>query len=151
MARQALEPFERGTADAEGPYQVQFDLQDMMQAQVGIVRTEGEIRKAIESFPQLRSRADRVGVKGNREYNAGWHTALDLRNLLMVAEAVARSAILRRESRGAHFREDYLQKDAQQGKVNTIIRRGRGGEMQVNQEALTTIRDDLQQIIEDNK
>jgi len=71
--------------------------------------------------------------------------------LLMVAEAVARSAILRRESRGAHFREDYLQKDAQQGKVNTIIRRGRGGEMQVNQEALTTIRDDLQQIIEDNK
>ena len=151
VARLALEPFERGTADAEGPYQVQFDLQDMMQAQVGIVRTEGEIRKAIESFPQLRSRADRVGVQGNREYNAGWHTALDLRNLLMVAEAVARSAILRRESRGAHFREDYLQKDAQQGKVNTIIRRGRGGEMQVNQEALTTIRDDLQQIIEDNK
>ena len=151
VARQALEPFERGNADAEGPYQVQFDLQDMMQAQVGIVRTEGEIRKAIESFPRLRSRADRVGVKGNREYNAGWHTALDLRNLLMVAEAVARSAILRRESRGAHFREDYLQKDAQQGKVNTIIRRGRGGEMQVDQEALTTIRDDLQQIIEDNK
>ena len=151
VARLALEPFERGTADAEGPYQVQFDLQDMMQAQVGIVRTEGEIRKAIESFPQLRSRADRVGVQGNREYNAGWHTALDLRNLLMVAEAVARSAILRRESRGAHFREDYLQKDAQQGKVNTIIRRGRGGEMQVDQEALTTIRDDLQQIIEDNK
>ena len=134
VARQALEPFERGNADAEGPYQVQFDLQDMMQAQVGIVRTEGEIRKAIESFPRLRSRADRVGVQGNREYNAGWHTALDLRNLLMVAEAVARSAILRRESRGAHFREDYLQKDAQQGKVNTIIRRGRGGEMQVNQE-----------------
>ena len=151
VARQALEPFERGNADAEGPYQVQFDLQDMMQAQVGIVRTEGEILKAIESFPELRSRADRVGVQGNREYNAGWHTALDLRNLLMVAEAVARSAILRRESRGAHFREDYLQKDAEQGKVNTIIRRGPDGEMQVNQEALTAIRDDLQQIIEDNK
>ena len=151
VARQALEPFERGNADAEGPYQVQFDLQDMMQAQVGIVRTEGEIRKAIESFPQLRSRADLVGVQGNREYNAGWHTALDLRNLLMVAEAVARSAILRRESRGAHFREDYLQKDAQQGKVNTIIRLGPDGEMQVNQEELTTIRDDLQQIIEENK
>ncbi|MBM62515.1 MAG: fumarate reductase/succinate dehydrogenase flavoprotein subunit [Acidobacteria bacterium] len=151
VARQALEPFERGEGNVEGPYQVQFDLQDMMQAQVGIVRTEGDIQKAIDEFPTLRSRADRVGVQGNREYNAGWHTALDLRNLLMVAEAVARSAILRRESRGAHFREDYLQKDAEQGKLNTVVRLDSSGEMQVKQEALPPVRGDLQEIIEDNK
>ncbi len=150
-ARHALEPFDREGSDAEGPYQVQFDLQDLMQAQVGIVRSEGEIQKAIEGFPALHQRANRVGVPGNREYNAGWHTALDLRNLLMVAEAVAKSAILRKESRGAHFREDHLEKDPEQGKLNTVIRQGTGGEMDVVQETLAPIRDDLQQIIEDNK
>jgi succinate dehydrogenase / fumarate reductase flavoprotein subunit len=150
-ARLALEPFDRGGDAAEGPYQVQFDLQDMMQAQVGIVRSEGEIQKAIDSFAQFYDRAARVGVQGNREYNSGWHTALDLRNLLTVAEAVARSAILRKESRGAHFREDYLEKDPDQGKVNTMVRQGADGEMQVVQEPLPPIREDLQQIIEDNK
>jgi succinate dehydrogenase / fumarate reductase flavoprotein subunit len=150
-ARLALEPFEREGADAEGPYQVQFDLQDMMQAQVGIVRSQGEIQKALDAFGQLHERAGRVGVQGNREYNAGWHTALDLRNLLMVAEAVAKSAILRKESRGAHFREDFMEKDSEQAKLNTVTRLGPGGEMEVVQEPLAPIRDDLAQIIDDNK
>ena len=150
-ARLALEPFEREGSDAEGPYQVQFDLQDMMQAQVGIVRSQAEIQKALDAFGQLYERAGRVGVQGNREYNAGWHTALDLRNLLMVAEAVAKSAILRKESRGAHFREDFLEKDSEQAKLNTVTRLGAGGEMEVVQEPLAPIRDDLAQIIDDNK
>jgi succinate dehydrogenase / fumarate reductase flavoprotein subunit len=151
LAREALAPFERAGDDAEGPYQVQFDLQDMMQAQVGIVRTQKEMQKAIDRFEELHARAGRVGVQGNREYNSGWHTALDLRNLLMVSEAVARSAILRKESRGAHFREDHLEKDAEQGRLNTVIRSGDDGEMQVTQEPIQEIRPDLQQIIEDNK
>ena len=150
LAREALAPFERAGDDAEGPYQVQFDLQDMMQSQVGIVRTQEEMQKAIDRFEELHARAGRVGVQGNREYNSGWHTALDLRNLLMVSEAVARSAILRKESRGAHFREDHLEKDAEQG-LNTVIRCGEEGEMQVTQEPIPEIRPDLQQIIEDNK
>jgi succinate dehydrogenase / fumarate reductase flavoprotein subunit len=150
-ARLALEPFDRGGADAEGPYQVQFDLQDMMQAQVGIVRTELEMEKAIDSFEQFHARAGRVGVQGNREYNAGWHTALDLRNLLLVAEAVARSAVLRKESRGAHFREDYLDKDPAQGQLNTVLRKGADGEMVVTQEPLPPVAGELQQIIEDNR
>ena len=151
LAREALAPFERAGDDAEGPYQVQFDLQDMMQSQVGIVRTREEMQKAIDRFEELHARAGRVGVQGNREYNSGWHTALDLRNLLMVSEAVARSAILRKESRGAHFREDHLEKDAEQGRLNTVIRCGEEGEMQVTQEPIPEIRPDLQQIIEDNK
>ena len=151
VAREALAPFDRTADDAEGPYQVQFDLQDMMQAQVGIVRTQEEMQKAIDGFEALYARAAGVGVQGNREYNAGWHTALDLRNLLTVSEAVARSAILRKESRGAHFREDHLEKDPEQGRLNTVIRRGEGGEMQVTQEPIPEIRPDLQQIIEDNK
>ncbi len=110
-----------------------------------------KIKKAIDSFAQFHDRAGRVGVEGNREYNAGWHTALDLRNLLTVAEAVARSAILRKESRGAHFREDHLEKDPEQGKLNTVVRQGADGEMQVIQEPLSPIREDLRQIIEDNK
>ncbi len=151
VARHALVPFERAGSDAEGPYQVQFDLQDMMQAQVGIVRSQAEIKKALDAFGQLYERAGKVGVQGNREYNAGWHTALDLRNLLMVAEAVAKSAILRKESRGAHFREDFLEKDPEQAKVNTVTRLGSGGEMEVVQAPLAPMRKDLQQIIEDNK
>ena len=151
LAREALAPFERAGGDAEGPYQVQFDLQDMMQSQVGIVRTQDEMRKAVDSFEGLHARAGRVGVQGNREYNAGWHTALDLRNLLMVSEAVARSAILRKESRGAHFREDHLEKDPELGRLNTVVRCGEDGRMQVAQEPIPEIRSDLQQIIEDNK
>ena len=94
----------------ENPFKVQHDLQEMMQDLVGIVRTEAEMRRRSSELGQLRERAARVGVGGHREYNPGWHTALDLRNLLTVSEAIARSAIERKESRGGHFREDYPDK-----------------------------------------
>src|SRR5215203_358256 len=105
----SLEPFERG-AKGENPYQVQYDLQDTMQALVGIVRLEDEMQDALVKIAGFNARAARVGIDGHREFNAGWHTCIDLRNLLDVSEAIARSAIERKESRGGHFREDYPDK-----------------------------------------
>ena len=104
-ARQALEPFERG-GSTEGPYQVQHDLQGMMQDLVGIVRREDEMAKALDGLGKLWQRAGKVGVVSNREYNPGWHTALDLKHQLTVSEIITRSALDRKESRGGHFRED---------------------------------------------
>lgn len=148
-ARRALEPFDR--PGGEGPYQVQRDLQQVMQDNVGIVRREEEIVRAIEEIQKLRGRANRVSVEGNREYNPGWHTACDLPNLLTVAEAVARAAIDRKESRGAHFRDDYPGKDETLGKLNLLIRRGADGEMRVERTPALAIPPDLQQIIEEMK
>jgi succinate dehydrogenase / fumarate reductase, flavoprotein subunit len=150
IARTAVEPFNR-QGSAEGPYQVQHDLQTMMQELVGIVRREPEVKRALDGLQTLRERAARVSVTGNREYNPGWHTALDLPNLLTVAEAVARSAIERKESRGGHFRDDFPDKDPAYAKFNILVRRGPEGEMQVTREPLPEIRPDLRQIIEENK
>src|SRR5438093_298849 len=133
-ARKALEPFNRNVASGgsfEGPYQVQFDLQQMMQDEVGIVRREEEMKRALEGLERLWERARRVGVTGHREFNPGWHTALDLTSLLTVSECIARSALERNESRGAHYREDSPDKDAALGKVNIIVRQGKDGSIEV--------------------
>ncbi|HKT09961.1 MAG TPA: fumarate reductase/succinate dehydrogenase flavoprotein subunit, partial [Gemmatimonadaceae bacterium] len=115
-ARRALEPFDR--TNGEGPYQIQHALQQTMQDLVGIVRRDDDMRQALGKIDALRARAQRVSVDGNREYNPGWHTALDLGNLLTVAEAITRSALERRESRGGHFRDDYPSKDASYSTFN---------------------------------
>jgi succinate dehydrogenase / fumarate reductase flavoprotein subunit len=148
-ARLALEPFERG-ADAEGPYGVQYDLQEMMQDLVGIVRREEEMERALDGIARLWERAARVGVAGNREYNPGWHTALDLPNLLVVSEAVTRAALERRESRGGHFRDDYPEKDPAFGGFNVLVRRGPDGEMQITREPIAAMPAELKQVIEEN-
>ncbi len=96
-ARRALEPFAR--PPDEGPYQIQYALQEMMQDKVGIVRTEQDLLRALHGLAELRERMQHVGVTGNREYNPGWHTVLDLSNLLTVSEAITRSALERKESR----------------------------------------------------
>jgi succinate dehydrogenase / fumarate reductase, flavoprotein subunit len=147
---EALTPFERGDG-AENPYRVQADLQETMQALVGIVRTESEMRQALTVIQQLKARAERVGVSGHREYHAGWHTALDLRNLLTVSECITVSAIERKESRGGHFREDFPEKVAEFGAVNVMVRQGSGGEVQVSRVPLKPIPDYLQQVIEEQK
>lgn len=152
-AREALGPFEghagRGSDD-DNPYQIQYDLQEVMQDLVGIVRKQAELEEAVERIAALRERAKAVGVPGNREYNPGWHTALDLRGLLTVSEAVARSAMDRPESRGAQFREDHPEKDEELGKVRHVVRRGADGDMQVTREPVPPVPPELQQIIEEN-
>ena len=152
-AREALEPFDRaaGEASAESPYHVQQTLQEMMQELVGIVRREDEMQRGLEGLSSLRNRAARVSVTGNREYNPGWHTALDLSNLLTVAEAVTRSAIERKESRGGHFRDDFPDKDAAFAGFNILVTRGNDGAMQITREPIPEMRADLRQIVEENK
>jgi succinate dehydrogenase / fumarate reductase flavoprotein subunit len=148
--RHVLAPFERG-GDGEGPYRIQQDLQAMMQNLVGIVRTDAEMREALTKLEVLRERTARVGVGGHREYNNGWHTALDLENLLEVSEAIARSAIERKESRGGHFRDDFPKQDPAFGKINIVTRREADGAMRVSTIPITEMPPELKQVIEDNK
>ena len=148
-AREALKPFENGSGD--NPYSVQRDLQEVMQQNVGIVRDEGEMRSALDHLKTFWERAARVGVTGNRDFNPGWHTALDLKNLLTVSEAITRAALERKESRGAQFREDYSEKDERFSKVNTLIRKGEDGGMEVLLEPLPEMPDYLKQVIEENR
>jgi succinate dehydrogenase / fumarate reductase, flavoprotein subunit len=149
-AKWALEPFERQGGD-EGPYKIQHDLQDMMQDLVGIVRREEEMQKALEGLAKLKERARKAKVVGNREYNPGWHTALDLHNLLTVSEAITRCALVRKESRGGHFRDDYPDKAPAFAKVNLVTRKGPDGEMQVEQVPIPEMPAELKQIIEEMK
>jgi succinate dehydrogenase flavoprotein subunit len=148
--RRALKPFEHPAAKAEGPYAIQQDLQTMMQDLVGIVRQESEMRRALEGIAILKERAVRVRVDGNRQFNPGWHTALDLRHLLIVSEAITRSALERRESRGAHFREDHPKKDPEEGKVNLVVRSASDGSMRIERRSIPQMRPDLKGIIEGN-
>ena len=146
----ALSPFDRGPA-GENPYQIQYDLQETMQALVGIVRIESEMQQALDAIGQLRARAERTGIAGNREYNNGWHTTIDIGNMMIVSEAITRAALLRKESRGAQFREDFPGKDPEWGKYNIVISRGADGEMQVAKRALTPLPDELKAVVEEMK
>jgi succinate dehydrogenase / fumarate reductase, flavoprotein subunit len=145
-ARTALEPFERG--GGENPFAIQHELQDMMQRLVGIVRLEDEMREALAGLGSLKERASRCSVTGNIDFNPGWHTALDLRNLLTVSEAITRSAIERRESRGGQFREDYPDKDPEFAKFNVAVREV-NGEMKISHEPIPEMPAELKQVIEE--
>jgi succinate dehydrogenase / fumarate reductase, flavoprotein subunit len=145
-AAAALAPFDRGSS-GENPYKIQYDLQEAMQELVGIVRTEKEMQQALGAIAQFRARAERVGVVGNREYNNGWHTAVDLANMMVVSEAITRTALLRTESRGAQFREDFPNKDAEWGKYNIVVKRSADGVMLVEKTALSPMPDELKAVI----
>jgi len=144
--REALAPFERQSD--EGPFRIQADLQKMMQAKVGIVRNESDMHAALDALRSIAARAGTVGVTGHREYNPGWHTALDLRNLLVVSEAVTRAGLAREESRGAHFREDRPDKDPALDRTRIVIRKAEGG-MELRRETLPPLPDELRRIIEE--
>jgi len=147
--RQALVPFDR--VGSEAPYAIQHDLQEMMQRLVGIVRQEKEMQEALSGVRTLRARAAKVGVTGNREYNPGWHTALDLDSLLTVSEAIALAAIERKESRGGHFRDDYPDKVPEFSKFNIVVRKAADGSMQLERRPISPLTPELAAIIEEQK
>ncbi|MGI8811007.1 MAG: fumarate reductase/succinate dehydrogenase flavoprotein subunit [Pyrinomonadaceae bacterium] len=146
-ARRALEPFER--TGGENAFAIQSDLQEMMQDLVGIVRTEPEMEQALDGLNKLRARAANVAVTGNVDFNPGWHTALDLNNLLTVSEAITHAAIERRESRGGQYRDDYPQKDAELGKLNFILKKQPDASMNIDRVPIPEMPAELKQIIEE--
>jgi succinate dehydrogenase / fumarate reductase flavoprotein subunit len=143
-ATEALRPFDGGK---ENPYAIQADLQECMHNLVGIIRTEDELKRALEGLAVLRERAGQAGVEGHRQYNPGWHLALDLRSMLAVSECIARAALERRESRGGHTREDYPQTDPEQATFNVVVRR-RGDELTLIHEPRPPMPDDLRELLE---
>jgi succinate dehydrogenase / fumarate reductase flavoprotein subunit len=149
-AKKALEPFERGVA-GENPFAIQYELQESMQDLVGIVRREDEMERALEKIAALKVRAAKAGITGNREYNNGWHTAMDLDNLLTVSEIVTRAALERKESRGAQFRDDYPEKSEEWGKYNLRVTMAAGGSPDVVRTPIVPVPPELKQIIEDQQ
>jgi succinate dehydrogenase / fumarate reductase flavoprotein subunit len=147
-AKAALAPFERGAA-GENPFTVQSELQDIMQNLVGIVRTESEMQQALEKISGLRARAARAGITGNIEYNNGWHTALDLDNMLSISEMIAIAALERQESRGGHFRDDYPDKSAEWGKYNLRIVQGADGKPRIERMPVGPLTDEMKACIEE--
>jgi succinate dehydrogenase flavoprotein subunit len=148
IGRDVLAPFDR--QGGENPYQIQKDLQDMMQTLVGIIRTEAELKEAVQRLEALKERASRVRVEGGRPYNPGWNLALDLRSLLSVSEAITLAALERMESRGGHTREDYPKTDPHFGSVNIVIRQS-NGRLTVTQEPLPKVPEELKKLLEDQK
>ncbi len=146
-ARWALEAFDRESG--ENPFAIQNDLQEMMQDLVGIVRVEEEMQQALEGIKDLRERREKISLTGNIDFNPSWHTALDLHNLLNVSEAITLAAIERKESRGGQFRDDFPSKVAEFGKVNFIIKKGAGGQMEIRSERIPEMPEELKQIIEE--
>jgi succinate dehydrogenase / fumarate reductase, flavoprotein subunit len=146
IASEMLVPFERDSE--ENPYSIQHDLQGTMHNLVGIIRTESELQEALSRITELKERATRTSVEGNRQYNPGWHLALDLHSLLAVSEAIALAAIERRESRGAHTRDDYPQTNPEWGKSNIAVRRGKDAAPQVSREPLPDMPGELRALVE---
>ncbi|HMT06547.1 MAG TPA: fumarate reductase/succinate dehydrogenase flavoprotein subunit [Pyrinomonadaceae bacterium] len=146
-AKAALEPFER--EGGENPYAIQHDLQEMMQANVGIVRVHDEMVEALNGLDILRNRAARTFVPGNIDFNPGWHTALDLHNLLIVSEAITRSAIERKESRGGQFRDDFPDKDPEYAKFNFAVKKSADGGMEINRIPIPEMPAELKAVIEE--
>jgi succinate dehydrogenase flavoprotein subunit len=145
IAAWALAPFERDQGG--NPYEIHAELRELMQNNVGLVRNEGDMKKALEEIGALKERADRVAVRGSRVYNPGWHEALDLSPLLTCAESVTVGAIARRESRGGHTREDYPTADPDFGKLNVVMRL-RGDDLQVSEDPIPVMPDDLRELVE---
>ncbi|HEU0286713.1 MAG TPA: fumarate reductase/succinate dehydrogenase flavoprotein subunit, partial [Nocardioidaceae bacterium] len=145
-AEAALAPF--AESGEENPYTVQRDLQETMQSLVGIIRREGELAQSLEQLAEMRKRLPHLSVEGNRQYNPGWHLALDLRNMLVVSECIASAALERTESRGGHTREDHPGASDEWGKINLVLTLGDGGDVQLKHQPLPQMPGELTELIE---
>ena len=148
-ASEALAPF--NTDGGENPYTVQYELQAVMQSLVGIIRNEEELNTAIKEIDALRRRVDHLSVEGHRQYNPGWNLAIDLRNMLLVSEAVAKAALERKESRGGHTRDDYPMTDyGYWGKRNLICELADNGEVRTREQGLPEPPPKLAELLEEH-
>jgi succinate dehydrogenase / fumarate reductase flavoprotein subunit len=141
----ALEPFGR---EGENSFAVQSALQAIMQRNAGIIRDKAGLETALTELDKLKGRTRKVGITGSREYNPGWHTAIDLRSLLIVSEASARAALERTESRGAHTRSDYPDSDERQTREQIVIKK-EGDRMAVRRETQPSLPAELEKIIKE--
>jgi succinate dehydrogenase / fumarate reductase flavoprotein subunit len=146
-AEAALAPFDRRSG--ENAFTIQHELQEMMFSLVGIIRTGKEMTQALKDIATLKKRAEAVSVEGGRAYNPGWHTALDLRSMLQVSEAIARAALERTESRGGHTRDDYPKTDPKWGTVNLIVTETPQGAVKITRKALPKMPADLAKLFEE--
>jgi succinate dehydrogenase / fumarate reductase flavoprotein subunit len=147
--REMLAPFDRG--EGENPYSVHRDLQETMQNLVGIFRVEEDMNKAMGNLEKLKERSARVRVEGSRLFNPGWHLVHDLKSMLTVSEAVARCALARKESRGAHSRIDFPKLDEQVwGQKHNVITRD-GNQMKLQEIPVDAIPGELNELLADEK
>jgi succinate dehydrogenase / fumarate reductase, flavoprotein subunit len=142
----ALEPLER--AEGESPYAIHSELQTIMNDLVGLIRRESEMKTALVELDKLRAREANVSVPGGRAYNPGWHVALDLRNMLIVAESVAQSALERQESRGGHTRDDYPAMSPEWRKVNLICTLGPDGHVSLRRQEMEPMKTELLELFD---
>jgi succinate dehydrogenase / fumarate reductase flavoprotein subunit len=147
-ADEALAPF--SDEGGENPYTIQQDLQDVMQRLVGIIRTEDELWESLKQIEQLKERAKHLTVEGNRQYNPGWHLALDLTNMLRVSECIAKAALMRHESRGGHTRDDFPGPDPVWGTKNLVLTEN-DGKIELNEQPLPVMPEELQSMFEEKR
>jgi succinate dehydrogenase / fumarate reductase flavoprotein subunit len=148
-AKEALEPFDR--EEGVNPFAVHEDLMNVMQNTCGIMRSEADLTKCLSELGRLKEAASRTKIAGgNRHYNTGWHEVIDLRNMLIVSEAMARSALARKESRGGHARDDYPEMDDKFAAVNHVCRAGGNG-MEVEAVALPPVPDEIKKVLEEKE
>jgi succinate dehydrogenase / fumarate reductase flavoprotein subunit len=142
----ALAPF--ASSGGENPHAIPHELQEQMFALVGIIRTAKEMEQALKEVEKLKARAGNITVEGGRAYNPGWHTALDLKSMLLVSEAVGKAALTRTESRGGHTRDDYPKTDPELGKVNLIVTE-KNGKVAITRKPLPKMPADLAKLFEE--
>ena len=151
-ARRSVAAFgDGGMEGSENPYTLHQELQQTMNDLVGIIRREDEIQEALDKLEGLKARGEQVVVEGHRQFNPGWHLALDLRNMLLVSECVAKAAILRTESRGGHTRDDFPKMDAEWRHVLLVCTLADDGTINVDRKEQIPVRGDLLDLFESDE